>query len=113
MLPLILIAFSKEFLSQINSTPESWEDLSSNSQSVCKSRYHIVCTGFPVSITFLSSKTRFKNAKNDLFLEILNLMPQWSANLWMDTVAVESSPGMSLAGEFFVAFSFIRLLLTF
>jgi hypothetical protein len=110
VLPFILIAFIKEFLVQIE-MPDSWEDLSSDGQSCGRKRYTISCTGFPISITFLSSKTNLKNAKNDLLLEILNLMPQWSADLWMDTVVVEDSPGISLAGVFSIAFSFAPILI--
>lgn len=66
-----------------------WEDVGRDLEAT-QTRCTVKCRGFPLHVTFIPSRFDFRNLPHDALAELLNIMPEWSAELWMTNADVHA-----------------------
>lgn len=60
---------------------DSWERVSLNASGT--TRYHLDVKGFAANLTYLPENFQGRAFRRGEFGELLNLMPEWSLNIWL------------------------------
>lgn len=92
-----LLLWMRDLPSKFEMEDIFWEDVG-NSLQAAEERCTVKCKGFPLDLTFVPSKFDLRNLQHDTLTEMLNIMPKWSAALWMTNANVHNAIDLKSAG---------------
>lgn len=92
-----LLLWIRDLSSKFQMDDMFWEDVG-NSLEAAEERCTVKCKGFPLHLTFIPSKLNLRNLQHDALTEVLNIMPEWSADLWMTNANVHNAVDLQSAG---------------
>ncbi|KAI8111656.1 hypothetical protein M9435_004156 [Picochlorum sp. BPE23] len=91
-----LLLWMRDLPSKFEMEDIFWEDVG-NSLQPAEERCTVKCKGFPLDLTFIPSKFDLRNLQHDTMTEMLNIMPKWSAALWMTNANVHNAVDLKSA----------------